>query len=181
MGEEGLHRAGQYLTGSLSKLVAGATEPIKQPALGVARTAVFVPMRPFPKPGERNYPDFWSHESKAYYQALEADWPDKIRRESPVEVRVSVIRIGDTVICTNPAELFSEYALAIREASPARVTIISQLTDGYIGYIPTPEAFRRGGYETWPANTSKMVPEAGDEIVKATTGLLHEVFPKGKT
>lgn len=177
MGEEGLNRAGLYLAGSLGRLVAEA-EPIMPTAFGVAHTSEFIPMRPYPKPGERNYPSFWSDESKAYYRALEAEWPRKMSEESPVEARVSVIRLGDTVICTNPAEFFSEFALAIRRASPARVTIISQLTDGYIGYIPTPEAFRRGGYETWPANTSKLVPEAGGEIVKATARLLGSVYGK---
>lgn len=180
MGEEGLHRAGLYLTGSISRQIAEAIEPVRSSTFGVAHTTVHVPMRPYPKLGERNYPEFWSDESKAYYQALEADWPRKVRDESPVEVRVSVIRIGDTVICTNPAELFSEFALGIREASPARVTLTSQLTDGYVGYLPTPEAFKRGGYETWPANTSKLVPEAGATIVEATTGLLGQVFLKGR-
>jgi len=86
-----------------------------------------------------------------------------------------VIRIGDTVICTNPAELFSEFALQIREAANARITLISQLTDGYCGYVPTPEAFERGGYETWPCSTSKLATDAGIHIVEATKELMASV------
>ncbi len=80
------------------------------------------------------------------------------------------------MICTNPAEFYSEFALAIRKASPARVTLISQLTDGYCGYIPTRLAFTRGGYTTWACPTSKLSHDAGVRIVEATTRLLAEAF-----
>jgi hypothetical protein len=71
---------------------------------------------------------------------------------------------------------FSEYGLQIREISPARVTLMAELTDGYAGYVPTPLAFSRGGYETWPAPTSQLVPEAGEQTVSATRGLLESAF-----
>ena len=45
-----------------------------------------------------------------------------------------------------------------------------------LGYVPTRLAFERGGYETWPAKTSKLVPEAGEMIVDATRKLLQEIF-----
>ena len=175
MGEEGLGRAGLYMAGEIGKVIAQAIEPVDSPDLTVRHSALQIPMRPYPKKGERCYPDFWTDESRAYYEGMEADWPRKMREESPVEVRINVIRIGDTAICTNPAELFSDFALRMREVSPARVTLISQLTDGYVGYVPTPEAFTRGGYETWPSGTSKLVPEAGDAIADETIALLGQV------
>jgi hypothetical protein len=178
MGEEGLKRAGLYLAGEAAAIIASAVDPIDKAVLEIEHAAPQIPLRPFAKTGERCYPDYWTDESKAYYQGEEADWPRRLREESPVEVRVNVVRIGDTVICTNPAELFSDFALQIREASPARVTLISQLTDGYVGYIPTPFAFTRGGYETWPCQTSKLSPEAGDELVEATRGLLERAYGK---
>ena len=45
-----------------------------------------------------------------------------------------------------------------------------------MGYVPTRHAFERGGYETWPAKTSKPVPEVGEMIVDATRKLLQEIF-----
>jgi len=87
---------------------------------------------------------------------------------------VNVIRIGDAVICTNPAELFVEFGLEIRRHSPARVTFVAELTDGYCGYVPTLKAFSRGGYETWPAPTSQLATCAGKQIVTATRRLLTE-------
>lgn len=173
MGEEGLTRAGLLMAGEIGKVIAQAIEPIQTPTLSVKHTSIQIPIRPFAEPGSRNYPA-WGGESVAFYAACEADWPRKIREESPVEVRITVTRIGDTVICTNPAEIFSEFALELREASDARVTLISQLTDGYCGYIPTLAAFERGGYETWPCTTSKLAKDAGDRIVEATKELLAE-------
>ncbi len=99
-------------------------------------------------------------------RSIEADWPRKLREESPVEVRVNVIRIGDTVICTNPAELFSDFALAIRGLP--RAGRADQPVDRRLRRLHAdPEAFTRGGYETWPSGTSKLVPEAGTIISKA--------------
>jgi len=175
MGEEGLARAGLLMAGEIAKVIAQAIEPIGSPDLAVRHTQVAIPIRPYPSPDERAYPNSWSGESQAFYRTCEADWPRKIREESPVEVRLNVIRVGDTMICANPAEIFSEFALAIREASPARVTLISQLTDGYVGYIPTPAAFDRGGYETWACATSKLSTGAGEAIVEATRELMAQV------
>jgi len=176
MDEEGLLRSGLLMAGEAAKVIAAAIDPIADPELRVAKRVLRIPIRPFPKKGERCYPDFWSDESRKYYEGMEADWPRKMQEKSPVEVRVNAIRIGDTVICANPCELFVEFGLMIKEASPARVTVLSQLTDGYVGYVPTPLSFSRGGYETWPCGTSQLVPEAGGEIVAATREMLGEVF-----
>ena len=91
-------------------------------------------------------------------------------------VRLSVLRIGDAALCTNPAELFVEFGLAIRARSRASVTLVAELTDGYVGYIPTRRAFARGGYETWPAPSSQLGIEAGEEIVTATAELMAAAF-----
>ncbi len=171
MGEEGLARAGLLLAGGISKTIATAIQPMEDPRLDFQHASLQIPIRPYPERGSRNYPA-WGGESVAFYAQCEEDWARKIREESPVEVRVNAVRIGDTVICTNPGEIFSEFALEIRDASDARVTLISQLTDGFCGYLPTPTAFERGGYETWPCITSKLATDAGVRIVEATRQLL---------
>ena len=93
-----------------------------------------------------------------------------------VQTCALAICLGDAVICTNPAEFYVEHGIAIKDASPAKVTLISQLTDGYVGYVPIAEAFPRGGYSTWPAVTSLLAPEAGGIIVETTRQLLQQVF-----
>lgn len=176
MGEEGLWRSGLYIAGEAAKVIASTVEPARGTAVRLAHETARIPIRPYPRPGDINYPGLVTEESARHYAEQEAGWAERIHAHSPVEVRLNVVRIADTVICANPAELFVEFGLRIREASPARVTLISELTDGYVGYVPTRTAFERGGYETWPAYTSQLVPEAGDTIVDTTTRLLDAVF-----
>jgi hypothetical protein len=179
-GEEGLARSGLYLGGEALRVVAGCVEPMTSPRLRLEQTTLAVRLRPWPRPDEPTYPqpllgDNWTA-ARAYYEQAAADWPRRLREESPVPVRLSVLRVGDAALCTNPAELFVEYGLQLRDPSPARVTLVSELTDGYAGYVPTPLAFSRGGYETWTAPSSHLVPEAGEQIVAATRELLEAVF-----
>ena len=174
-GEEGWRRAGEYLgRGALS--VIESAEPMDDPVLRLARAVVPIPIRPYPAdfdPGKLS----WGRE---YFARAKADWPRMLSEESPVEVRLSVLRIGDAAICTNPAELYAAHALAIRASSPARVTLASELTDGYVGYVPTRDAFRRGGYSVWPAETSKLAEDAGDIIVGETASLLTQALSKSR-
>ena len=178
-GETGLRRSGLYLAGEAVKVIAGAVKPMPAPKLRVAQAKLKIPVRPWPKPGAPNDPWPWIKTRPAtqrYYQAAQADWPRRLKAENPVTVQVNVVRIGDAVICTNPSEFFVEHGLTIRKQSPARVTFISELTDGYCGYVPTLKAFSRGGYETWPAPTSQLASVAGKQIVAGTSQLLRKVF-----
>ena len=88
-------------------------------------------------------------------------------------VEIAVLLLGDATIITNPAELFCEYGLEIREHSPFDVTIMSGLTNGLCGYVPTKRAFEHGGYETHrTVYTSRLVVEAGETIVRGSLDLL---------
>ena len=49
-----------------------------------------------------------------------------------------------------PGELFVEWGLEMKKWSPFPYTFIAELANDSVGYIPTYEAFRRGGYETTP-------------------------------
>jgi hypothetical protein len=90
-----------------------------------------------------------------------------------VDFEVQVMWIGDTALVGLPGEMFSEFAIRIREASPAAHTFIIELANGWHGYVPTRHAFEGGGYETWLARSSKLVPEAGDMITDCVIGLLN--------
>jgi neutral ceramidase len=173
-GEEGWQRSGLYLGAEILKVIAATADPMPGPVLRVAGTTAMIPMRPWhadfdadalPAGGQRDR-----------YVAARDAWAQMMREESPVPTHLNVLRIGDAAICTNPAEFFVEHGLAIKQGSPARVTLISELTDGYVGYVPTVAAFAGGGYETLPAHTSKLIPEAGEIMVPATRRLLAEAF-----
>ena len=58
-------------------------------------------------------------------------------------------RMGDVfALATLPGEPFTEIGMALKRASPCAVTMVSELTMGACGYVPLPECFERGGYET---------------------------------
>ena len=90
--------------------------------------------------------------------------------------RISAIRLGKIAMVFVPGELFTETALQIEKQSPFEHTIIVGFSENNIGYIPTAEAFRDGGYEIGPGKWS-FIQEDADQIVLAkAVGLLSNLY-----
>ena len=53
--------------------------------------------------------------------------------------------------------------------------LVSSCTNGRVGYLPTREAFQRGGYETTFGPSSMLAPEAGALIVQVAGDLTEQV------
>jgi len=101
---------------------------------------------------------------------------DRERREGDtVDAEIAALRIGDTAVVGLPGEIFAAFGRQIRAASPFRHTLVVELANGCHGYVPTRQAFRGGGYETWLARSSKLMPEAGERMVECATALLKEI------
>ncbi len=66
-----------------------------------------------------------------------------------LKVPLQAIRIGDIAICAVPFETFVETGLDLKRRSPFPTTIVVGISNGYNGYLPTPEHHKLGGYETW--------------------------------
>lgn len=73
----------------------------------------------------------------------------------------------DLAFITLPGEPFNGVAQGIRKDSPFKRTLIATLAQGKCGYIPMPESFERGGYETEPFATSPEVDTAPKLIAAA--------------
>lgn len=172
-GFDGLARSGQYLAKAVAGVIAETTVAMADPTLDLQQAKLAVPIRPWPSEFDV---DSLREGPRDYYRRCRELWPELRQSESPVEVRVNVLRLGDAAVCTNPGEFYVEHGLAIRRGSPAAVTMTAELTDGYAGYIPTTAAFAAGGYSTQPALTSKLAEDAGDRIVAATAELLAAAF-----
>jgi len=63
------------------------------------------------------------------------------------DVPVSAARIGPLGIATNAGELFVEWGLSVKKRSPFPHTIVSELTNEWVGYEPTAQGFQQEGYE----------------------------------
>lgn len=101
-----------------------------------------------------------------------------LRRQSDHLVATQqALRLGDAVFASVPAEYFTENGLRIKELSEVPRTFVVSLANGWLGYIPYPDAFRRrGGHETFPALWSKMEVEAGRILGDKALELIREVW-----
>jgi hypothetical protein len=173
-GEEGLIRSGCYLAGEALKTIAETITPMENPVLKLQQTTLQIPLKLWPEENDAWYPHT-SGAAEIYYERSKKEWPERLKTRSPDNVNINVLQMGDAILCTNPAELFVEFGLEIKKHSPAKSTFISELTDGYVGYVPTAKAYAGGGYETWPAPSSRLALDAGEEIVEATKVLLSRL------
>jgi neutral ceramidase len=96
------------------------------------------------------------------------------RAGRPLEVEVQVIALGDELAWVAlPGEIFVELGLAIKQDSPFRRTIIAELADGAIGYIPARRAYAQGNYEVISARCAEG---SGERLVDAAGRLLKELY-----
>lgn len=93
-------------------------------------------------------------------------------QQTPHQFEQACIIIGDTAWLSFPCELFTEIGMRIKQASPFAHTYLIGLANGSIGYVPTREAIRQGGYE--PA-TRSVDDSAGEIIFEQSTALLKRL------
>jgi neutral ceramidase len=95
------------------------------------------------------------------------------RQGEPIEVEVQVVALGDTIAWVSlPGEIFVELGLAIKQDSPYPHTIIAELANGAIGYIPSRRAYAQGNYEVVSARCAEG---SGEILVYAAVTLLKEL------
>lgn len=98
----------------------------------------------------------------------------KLNEEEPmVPCELQAIAIGDTVFASNPGEFFCKLGMDIKRGSPFAHTVVVELANGCVGYVPTEDAYE-GGYESQMAPSSKLTPGSGEKIVAETLKLLAQ-------
>jgi neutral ceramidase len=117
------------------------------------------------------------HKLYSDYYKMTAGKP--LRKQS---VEISTIALGNEVLfLTNPAELFTGYGIKLKEKSPFPLTVISELTNGYIGYIPELEDFDEGGYEVKKIHRNSFLEkDTGDRIVDLSLKLMNDIIKQDK-
>jgi len=94
-------------------------------------------------------------------------WLSEMRQEGAQRMELQTIFLDEYTCIGIPAEFFVELGLRIKEGAHPRHALIFGLANGMVGYVPTREAFARGGYETTFCGWSKLAHDAGDRIVAA--------------
>jgi hypothetical protein len=96
------------------------------------------------------------------------------RQGRPHEVEVQVIALGIELAWVSlPGEIFAELGLAIKQDSPFPLTIIAELANGAIGYIPARRAYAQGNYEVVSA---RCAAGSGERLVDTAVRLLKELY-----
>ncbi len=98
------------------------------------------------------------------------------RLGKPHTVEVQVISLGDDLAWVSlPGEIFVDLGLAIKAGSPFRQTMIAELANGSIGYVPTRVAYSQGNYEVISARCAEG---SGELLVDAALKQLRMQFRK---
>lgn len=95
------------------------------------------------------------------------------KQNVPLLAEVQVIAFSDELaIVALPGEIFVELGLALKKASPFKHTLIVELANGSIGYVPNREAYPQGNYEIVSARGEAG---SGEKLVEVALKLLVEV------
>ncbi|HVB73323.1 MAG TPA: neutral/alkaline non-lysosomal ceramidase N-terminal domain-containing protein [Ktedonobacteraceae bacterium] len=92
----------------------------------------------------------------------------------PAEITAFGIQ-GDNVsigLVSEPAELFCEYGIKARQQSPFATTLVLGLANGFISYVPTPNVYTEGGYES---EATQVAPGAGEQLCQTMIDALNAV------
>jgi hypothetical protein len=115
---------------------------------------------------------------------LDAVWAFKVldvaaREGKPHEVEVQAVALGNEVAWVSlPGEIFVELGLSIKLDSPFKTTVIAELANGAIGYIPSRRAYAQGNYEVVSARCAEG---SGERLVDAAVRLLSEMYAEASS
>ncbi len=89
---------------------------------------------------------------------------------------IASLRVGDWAASTFPGEMFCQFGIDLKFASPFPVTAFLELTNGYSGYVATHYSYLLGGYETWHGGSAFARPGSGEEMLRLAITQLHELY-----
>ena len=109
----------------------------------------------------------------ALYEDFIRRWQQRVRERGTQPADIQVLSIGHVFYAGVPAEYFVDFQLRIKEQCHPRQALVVGGANGMIGYVPTREAFLRGGYETTLGPPSKMAPDTGDRIADRIIAMIR--------
>lgn len=107
-----------------------------------------------------------------------AGYPGVYEDGDPVQLRLSMVKLGDTVIGGVDGEVFTSIAQRFKNESPFKRTMMTTVTNGFAmsGYIPNDAAF---GYNTFEVVSSRLKPGCAESsIVNGLLDLIEKVDAK---
>jgi hypothetical protein len=174
----------QRIGKTLSETVLTALPELQaanKPSLAVRYTKVFAPLQEFNEEQIAR-----ARERMARVGSKELSFLEQVESYKILDVQEMRARFGrmlpmevqafrlddDTIVVGLPGEVFVELGLAIKQASPFGNTLVVELCNNDIGYVPTKKAFVEGSYEVV---NSRVQSGGGEMLVEAAARLLKEL------
>ncbi len=166
---------GQQL--AVSVLSVRERGPLTAPALAAASGQLVLPLRKVSAEqiaaARANMPRIGSSDLPFLTQVDAVSTLDLSRRGTTLDAEVQVFRLDhDLAVVLLPGEIFVEFGLAIKQASPFKHTLVIELSNDNPAYIPTEKAFKEGSYETV---NSRIAPGGGERLVAEALRLLKQL------
>jgi neutral ceramidase len=89
-----------------------------------------------------------------------------------VDVRLSVLKIGNILLAGISGEVFTEIGMQIKDLSPYKYTFVVTHCNGASGYLITDAAYTEGGYEV---TASRVMPGAEGIIVANMADMISQL------
>ena len=93
-------------------------------------------------------------------------------KATTTEVEMQAIRLGDWTVLTTPGELYTEIGLAMKAIAPEEKILVSELTNGAVGYIPPDKTLGTTAYGG-RYYAGRLGYGTKDKMVAAARALLH--------
>jgi len=88
---------------------------------------------------------------------------------------VQALAIGPVAIVGVPAEYFTRLGMDIKRRSPFKHTVVAELSNDWIGYLPDREAHKLGGYQVWTGLHSYAEPGTGERVADEAVKMLEQL------
>lgn len=172
-------RIGTVLAAAVLKTMERMTPVAVQPVRASTR---MVDLAPAPYPAEEVerakaiVANYGKQNANPFYDQVNAFKVMDIveRGGKPFPAEVQVIALGKSVAWVGlPGEIFNEHGRAIKLASPFPVTIVAELANGNLGYVPDRKAYSEGAYEVI---SSRLAAGGGEAMVASAVEQLVALF-----
>jgi hypothetical protein len=186
-------KVGSTLAGAIKNALGEAK--LCKPALGVNSRTIYLPLQDYTeyelnwsKEGtEPLYPerDFLTMRRRLKLSVWGVQPPlEKMRRNEAVPpsfagyswhlpIEITAFSLDEnTAVVTMPGELFIELGIDLKKRSPFSNTMLIELANADIAYVPTEQAFKEGDYE---ALNSRLQPGSGEEMIDCAIQMLEQL------
>jgi len=177
-------RTGRGLAGEALRLMSENVPRREDVRVSACRRTVNIPFRENPPLPFAEAREKWAYYQTRWEEFLKLDIEERgaihgalrlagYKQAAAEEAEIAAFALGDVFFVTNPAELFVEYQLDVKERFKGRKVIMTEQTNGRISYVPTPLAHALGGYETI---ITRFGPGAGEMIRDTSCALLEQLI-----